>query len=92
LILERSIDDKIRHGQINEQRPGTIVFHAPFQPLSTSSLRGWQDLIDNIRQPGPFDQGLRKIEITTGRSNAGILIFEPPHWVGRLVREPLNNL
>lgn len=83
--FEASVEAKIRHGQISETNPGKIVFHAPFQKITSASLEGWRDMLKTMVGRQPFPKGLQRIEVTGGTGES-ILIFQPPDWRGVIVK------
>jgi hypothetical protein len=67
VLSEKAIEKKLFHGQIDEAKPGVIVFHLPFASLDDNALKTWQALLDRIRMRRiSFPAGLRRIEVTTG--------------------------
>jgi hypothetical protein len=84
IVFISSVEEKIRLGQISRSRPGILVIHAPFQKVTSTSLEGWRDVLNDIRSRGPFPAGLARIEISGG-SGGGLLIFQPRDWKGVIV-------
>jgi hypothetical protein len=71
VLSEKAIETKLFHGQIDEEKPGVIIFHLPFAPLDDNALQKWQALLDRIRlRRLKFPAGLHRIEVTTGTQDA----------------------
>jgi hypothetical protein len=77
------LDSKIRRGQISTTRPGMIALHAPFQEVTSESLKLWRDVFKQILDRGKLPKGVHRIEITGG--TGPMLAFEQPNWTGLIV-------
>jgi hypothetical protein len=84
-LHDQSIRNKIFRGQLSEAHPGAIVFHAPLEDINEHWLSTWHALLRDINEAERIPSYVRRIEVTTGQQ--GLIVFEPPDWLGRIVRE-----
>jgi hypothetical protein len=86
-LFVRSVEDKIRHGQLSPAQPGRLMIYAPFETVTQTSASGWQDLLDAIISRGPIPAGITQIQVHGGGDMKTQLVFDAPSWRGRLVQE-----
>ena len=84
-LFIKSLNDKIRLGQLSPSRPGKLALHAPFETVTPTALDGWRDLLRGIIDRfGPIPPGVNRIEVSGGTGNK-LLIFQQPDWNGVIV-------